>query len=52
MRPPVKDGFYQGVFFVFHPLKFGGKQLGYFYHRKKEKITDNSQLVRSFLGGG
>ena len=52
VRQPVKDEFYPGGFSVFHLLKFGGKQLGYFHHRKKEKITDNSQLVRSFLGGG
>ena len=52
VRQPVKDGFYPGGFSVFHLLKFGWKQLGYFHHRKKEKITDNSQLVHSFLGGG
>ena len=52
VRQPLKDGFYSDGFFVFHPFKFGGKQLGYFHHCKKEKITDNSQLVHSFLGGG
>ena len=52
VRQSVKDGFYPGSYSVFHLLKFGGKQLGYFHHRKKEKITDNSQLVHSFLGGG
>ena len=52
VRQPVKDEFYPGGFSVFHLLKFGGKQLGYFHHRKKEKIIDNSQLVYSFLGGG
>ena len=52
VRQTVKDEFYPVGFSVFHLLKFGGKQLGYFHHRKKEKITDNSQLVHSFLGGG
>ena len=52
VRQPVKDGFYPGSYSVFHLLKFGGKQLGCFHHRKKEKITDNIQLVHSFLGGG
>ena len=52
VRQPVKDEFYPVGFSVFHLLKFGWKQLGYFHHRKKEKITDNSQLVHSFLGGG
>ena len=52
VRQSVKDEFYLVGFSVFHLLKFGGKQLGYFHHRKKENITDNSQLVHSFLGGG
>ena len=52
VRQTVKDEFYLVGFSVFHLLKFGWKQLGYFHHRKKEKITDNSQLVHSFLGGG
>ena len=51
MRQPEKDEFYPVGFSVFHLLKFGWKQLGYFHHRKKEKTTDNSQLVHSFLGG-
>ena len=42
MRQPVKDGFYRGSYSVFHLLKFGGKQLGYFHHRKKEKIQTTS----------
>lgn len=52
VRQTVKDEFYLVGFSVFHLLKFGWKQLGYFHHRKKEKITDNSQLVHSFLSGG
>ena len=37
---------------IFKRIRFVGKQLGYFYHREKKKITDNNKLVHPFLGGG